>query len=213
MVAQWPKPRPIVWEQNLTRWHSMPSVSSWTAFCLLCAALLAGSSALIGLGIDNLRQIGIRDVFSQGFGSINPNTLFKFPAAFSTKYGTGTYSTVQTKTSQTLFAAVIIANSPQVLFSTLYFMYNDLFTSMVTAAEWAQFATVRKALRVSKPKTGQRSTYWLQLRGSIEYPCLLCQCSYILLSHEACMLSESTYSDGTGNGSQTEILRLADIAH
>ncbi|KAL9619368.1 MAG: hypothetical protein Q9160_006048 [Pyrenula sp. 1 TL-2023] len=164
--------RPIIWEQKLTRWYSTPSTSSWAAFGLFYTALLAGSFVLLGLGSRNLRQIGIRDVLSQGFGSINANTIFKLPAAFSTKYDHQTSSVVQTKPSQTLLAAAIIANSPQVLFSILYFMYNDLFTNMATAAEWAQFATLQKALRVSKPKRGQRSTYWLQLPWKYRIPLL-----------------------------------------
>lgn len=51
-------------------------------------------------------------------------------------------------------------------------MYNGMFTNMVTAAEWTQFATVRKALRVSKPRKGQRSTYWLQLPWKYSLPLL-----------------------------------------
>lgn len=46
------------------------------------------------------------------------------------------------------------------------------FTSMLTAAEWAQFAVTRKALRVSRPRRGQRSTYWLQLPWKYSLPLL-----------------------------------------
>jgi hypothetical protein len=165
-------PGVAVWKQKVTRWSSAPSKSRWAAFGLLYVALLAASLAVLGVGIRSLRQLGIDDPFNQGFGSINPNTIFTYPATFSTKANNGTYSVVQTNKSQTLFADVIMVNTPQLLFSTLYFMYNGMFTNMVTAAEWTKFATVRKALRVSKPRNGQRSTYWLQLPWKYSLPLL-----------------------------------------
>jgi hypothetical protein len=58
------------------------------------------------------------------------------------------------------------------LFSTLYFMYNGLFTCMVTAAEWSRLAQKPRALRVSEPKPGQKSTYWLQLPWKYSLPLL-----------------------------------------
>lgn len=165
-------PGAAVWKQKVTRWFSAPSKSRWAVFGLLYIALLAASVAVLVLGIRDLHQRGIDDPFNQGFGSINPNAIFTYPATFSTQTNNATYSVVQTNKSQTLFADVITVNTPQLLFSTLYFMYNGMFTSMVTAAEWTQFATARKALRVSKPRSGQRSTYWLQLPWKYSLPLL-----------------------------------------
>jgi len=51
-------------------------------------------------------------------------------------------------------------------------MYNGMFTRMLTAAEWTQFAVTRKTLRVSRPRSGQRSTYWLQLPWKYSLPLL-----------------------------------------
>ena len=65
--------------------------------------------------------------------------------------------------SKPLLSMVLLANSPQLLLTTLYFLYNSLYTSMFVAFEWSRFALQRKGLRVSSPKKGQRSTYWLQL--------------------------------------------------
>ena len=58
---------------------------------------------------------------------------------------------------------VLIANSPQLVLTILYFLYNSLYTSMFAAFEWSRFALQRKGLRVSSPTGSQRSTYWLQL--------------------------------------------------
>jgi len=54
-----------------------------------------------------------------------------------------------------------------------YFTYNGLFTSMLANREWAQCSIKRAALRVSVPKTGQRSTYFLQLAYLYSVPLML----------------------------------------
>ena len=62
-----------------------------------------------------------------------------------------------------LVGRVIITNTPQVLFSLIYLLYNSLFTSMLSTAESNSFAFRRKPLRVTSPQGAQRSTYYLQL--------------------------------------------------
>lgn len=58
----------------------------------------------------------------------------------------------------------IISNLPQVALSMLYFLYNGLFTEMLTGQEWLSYADERKGLRVTrKPRGEQRSTYFLQV--------------------------------------------------
>lgn len=65
--------------------------------------------------------------------------------------------------SRGLLLAAIVANSPQVLLSFLFFAYNSLFTCMLLASEWNGYAHTRKPLRVTSPTGVQRSTYRLQL--------------------------------------------------
>src|ERR1700761_1281743 len=48
-----------------------------------------------------------------------------------------------------LVPAVLLANTPQLVISVIYFLYSSLLTSMLTAREWSRFAPVRKPLRVS----------------------------------------------------------------
>jgi hypothetical protein len=64
---------------------------------------------------------------------------------------------------QNVIALVLLANTPQLLFSTLYLLCNGLFTSMLAVAEYNDFATQRKPLRVSWPRGQQRWTYYLSL--------------------------------------------------
>ncbi|KAI1613057.1 hypothetical protein EDD37DRAFT_331650 [Exophiala viscosa] len=66
--------------------------------------------------------------------------------------------------SWALLANVFVANSPQVLLSTIYFTYNSLFTCYLLAVEWNSFAHQRKGIRVSSDTVGQqRASYFLQL--------------------------------------------------
>lgn len=76
---------------------------------------------------------------------------------FTTQYLVGASS------SWPLLGNVVFANSPQLLISLLYLSSNRILTTMLTAHECGKFAGERRALRVSKPRGDQRSTFWLQL--------------------------------------------------
>jgi hypothetical protein len=58
---------------------------------------------------------------------------------------------------------VLLANLPQALISLLYLTYNYLFTAMLANREWTNYSIKRTPLRVTLPKRGQRSTYFLSL--------------------------------------------------
>ncbi|DAA77384.1 TPA_exp: Uncharacterized protein A8136_6644 [Trichophyton benhamiae CBS 112371] len=50
------------------------------------------------------------------------------------------------------------------VYSLIYFAYNGILTAMTMSAEWSQYATQRKGLRVSAaPNAAQRSKYFLSL--------------------------------------------------
>ena len=69
-----------------------------------------------------------------------------------------------------ILAYILLANSPQVILSGLYFALNGLLTSMYLADEWSHFDKVRKPLRVSDPRGPQRKTYFLQLPYRVALP-------------------------------------------
>ena len=64
---------------------------------------------------------------------------------------------------QSLPTDVFVANTPQLLISMLYLLYNDLFTRMQLAKEWLSYGKQHKSLRVTNPIGEQRSTRFLQL--------------------------------------------------
>lgn len=93
-------------------------------------------------------------ILNGGFGTVNPNMKIS----------------TRMPTSGGLVAMVIIANSPHLLASLWYLLYNGLFTCMHLSLEYSGYAKERKSLRVTTPRGDQRSTYWLQLPYTYALP-------------------------------------------
>lgn len=70
-------------------------------------------------------------------------------------------------------SAVLLANCPQIPVSVAYFLYNNILTTMLLAAEYDGYAQQRKSLRVSWPKGHQRSTYYLTLPYRYSFPLMV----------------------------------------
>ena len=94
---------------------------------------------------------------------------------------------------------VLVANSPQLLLSFLYFAYNGLWTCMLLAKEWTGYARERKPLRVTSPVGRQRSTYRLQLPYRYGIPLLILSGFLHWLVSQSIFLVdlEAYYPDGT----------------
>ncbi|ETS82215.1 hypothetical protein PFICI_07217 [Pestalotiopsis fici W106-1] len=71
-------------------------------------------------------------------------------------------------------SAVLVANSPQLLLSFCYLAYNNLFTRLQMAKEWATYSQGYYPLRVTDPKGEQFSTYRLQLPYKYSIPLIAC---------------------------------------
>lgn len=83
--------------------------------------------------------------------------------------------------------SIILANTPQLVVSLIYFWYNSVFTGMLSAAEYGSHGVQRKPLRVTSPVGVQKSTYWL----SIPYRYAIPTC--ILFSVLHWLVSESVF--------------------
>jgi hypothetical protein len=95
---------------------------------------------------------------------VSASTLFSLPFG-ATDSLAFTYTGLPSIGIAGLMINVLLANSPQVILSAIYYAYNGIFTLFLLAAEWNSYASQRKGLRVSScPRGAQRSTYWLQLR-------------------------------------------------
>jgi len=75
-----------------------------------------------------------------------------------------------------LLTAVLCVNTPRLLLSLTYLMYNSLFTGAVMGQEWNRFGstTGRKHPRVTCPQGAQRESYWLQLLYRYALPLMAC---------------------------------------
>lgn len=148
--------------------------------------MLTGISVLLGLFIWRYIAMpgakSLRSVLALGLGTVDPRTVIindRMP-----KKGTAAILT---------FA--LIANSPQVIISLIYFSYNATITSMLLAREWSSYFTRAKGLRISGSTTGaQRNAYFLQLPLRYGVPLLAFSCLLHYLSSQSIFLV--TLDDG-----------------
>ena len=111
------------------------------------AGVIAAAATFITRAISSS---GARSITASGFGATNIGAL----ASLSSFEGGSNVSVLITS---------LQVNLPQLIFSSLSFVYNSLCTCMAAAWEWNDVAIHRKSLRVTNPVGTQRSTYWLQL--------------------------------------------------
>ena len=89
----------------------------------------------------------------------------------------------------------LLVNLPQVLFSSLYFMYNSIYTCMASTYEWSQHARVKKGIRVTDRIGYQRSSYWLQMPWKFSLPLLIASAIlHWLISQSAFLVNVSIYT-------------------
>jgi hypothetical protein len=124
-----------------------------TVLALLVWALIGIRQAGYGVPSANL-------IARLGLGATDPRTIIK-------------YWVIPADGATGVMSNVLIANTPQLLFSAIYYVYNSVVTAMTMSNEWSQLANHRKGLRVSsKPRGDQRSTYFLELPYRYSVPLL-----------------------------------------
>jgi len=147
---------PQVWKTQRTRWWRAISLRRWAAAVIPALMSIVFAIYLI---ISAIAGRGIKFIWERGFGQIYTDSEILM------RYDLDSF-----------LRAVLCANTPQLLLSFLYLMYNSLFTGMVMGQEWNQFggATGRKYIRVTYPQGKQRGTYWLQLPYRYALPLMAC---------------------------------------
>lgn len=153
------------------RWYQAPSWVRWIITLVLCitAIIIVGNLLTYGNTAFMGHAQGAYDSpYAAGFGTYSEfATVNIFGGSDST---TGMSEDIDFDSNSLLLAMVALANLPQVIVSCLYFAYNTIYTSMVSADEWSRFAAHRKGLRTTDPKGEQRSTYWLSLPWTYALP-------------------------------------------
>ncbi|PKY00531.1 hypothetical protein P168DRAFT_224540, partial [Aspergillus campestris IBT 28561] len=128
-----------------SRWVRSPGWKPWTLTLTFFLACLGTSIFLFHLGF-----LGTTPMWAQEMGKPTGDTVF---------YDGGN-----------VILLILLANSPQLTYSFLYFLCNGLLTNMRLAVEFNDFATNRKPLRVSWPKGQQRSAYYISLPYRYGFP-------------------------------------------
>ncbi|KAL3487464.1 hypothetical protein BJX62DRAFT_253912 [Aspergillus germanicus] len=141
------------------RWFQAVSPERWLCTMLLFAGMLTPTGYLLWVGIaDFQRSYGTNTIWDNGLGQVTTGSIL------------GGLST--SPSTNGIFRMVLLANTPQLLISFAYFMYNALLTIMLGAVEYDKYGLTRKPLRVSWPRGAQRSTYYLSLPYRYSLPLL-----------------------------------------
>ncbi|KAI1354006.1 hypothetical protein F5Y01DRAFT_322260 [Xylaria sp. FL0043] len=139
-----PSPEVRPWYGLRKRWGSAIPRSNWVMSYFLIAV---GIGVCGGLTIQALTES--RDIADAGFFPNNNSPTVTITLTF--------------------IQSVLLANSPQLLLTLCYFAYNNIYTHLHSAWEWARFGIGYFPLRVTDPKGEQLSTYRLQLSYRYRY--------------------------------------------
>lgn len=147
-----PKDQPRYWRLLCPVWaHSVRS-DRWIIFNIAFVVPWVAGIVLLKTGLISL-GVPFSDLGSYGLGKFKAEATIRMQPTFSSN--------------------VFLANTPQLIVSLLYVLYNSLFTCMLVGKEWNSYATERKPLRVTTPHGKQISTRFLQLPYPFSVPLLV----------------------------------------
>ncbi|OAX82872.1 hypothetical protein ACJ72_02769 [Emergomyces africanus] len=136
---------------RLKRWFHSINSFHWYLTVVLYFASLAGSIYLHLIAFSSLK--------SEYEGGSLPGL-----SADSRKPTSVTpVSSMKSSNSKDIMSLMLLANIPQLVLSISYFLYNNLLTTMLLAAEYNSYALHRRYLRVTKPQGKQRSELYISL--------------------------------------------------
>ncbi|KAF5382399.1 hypothetical protein D9757_009779 [Collybiopsis confluens] len=177
------QPQRIRWVNAATRHHWITTallfaVAIFIILSLLIIALLLWS---VSLGATGLWQLGI--------GKPHALTVIMGWSLSNLGYAA-------------LLVPVLISNSPQLILSVIYIVFNILCIKMLLAREWSSYARSRKPLRVSSPRGAQRSTYFLQIPYRFGLPLMgYSALLHWLVSQSLFLVQVTYYLDDSSEGS------------
>ena len=195
----WTPPSPQTWQtNNKTRWYHAPSRARWSWAGLFFAACLITVLSLLG------RAIG----FYTGDKSLSALAAIGLGHPTSQTMITGWAISSMHNRTAAIVLSVLVANTPQIVLSFLYFSVNGICTSMALASEWGCFSYANamrngpKTLRTSEPCGQQRSTYFLQLPLRFAVPLIAMSVLLHWLISQSIFIAVVTIYDELGNLSE-----------
>ncbi|PUU76460.1 hypothetical protein B9Z19DRAFT_990518 [Tuber borchii] len=179
---------PRQWKQNgVQRWWTSVSKTRWITCNFCFAIIMIVAAVLLRLGIRHdgtVLNTDLKSMWSRGLGQVNSVSLL----------GIGLRNITE---------SILLANLPQAILSFLYLTYNSLFTCMLSGHEWSLFSHHHRTLRVTSPRPGQRSTYWLQIPYTYAIPLMTLSGLLHWLTSQSIFLARVEIYDAFG----TEISR------
>ncbi|RPA90410.1 hypothetical protein L873DRAFT_1753827 [Choiromyces venosus 120613-1] len=174
---------PRQWKQmGVQRWWTSASKTRWITCNFLCSItiIVAGCLLRSGMDLDGVYwSTDLKSMWERGFGKVNSVSLIVI-------------------TFRNITQAILLANLPQTILSFLYLTYNSLFTCMLSGHEWSLFSHHHRTLRVTSPRPGQRSTYWLQIPYAYAIPLITLSGLLHWLTSQSIFLAKIEISDPLG---------------
>ncbi|KIK53463.1 hypothetical protein GYMLUDRAFT_178948 [Collybiopsis luxurians FD-317 M1] len=185
-------PRCVEYQPRRLKWMNAASRQHW----VLTVCLFAGAvSVVLGLLIYALINL---DSPGSGFTGLAALWQFGLGKAHSQNIIQGWQ--IPTEGYSALVAAVLISNSPQLILSMIYLVFNSLCTTLFLTLEWSSYAHSRKPLRVTSPYGDQRSTYFLQIPYRFGLPLMVYSALlHWLVSQSIFLVKVSYWSIGDNN--------------
>lgn len=147
-----------LWRSYKVRWFRAAGKWRWVICSSLAILTIATTLFFLSIGLYTLGASGVPcdlpSLWGIGLGKVDSSMLFDIG-------------------STSIMSNILLANTPQVTFSTLYLLYNSLFTSMLLASEWDRFSLKHRGLRVTSLAGEQRSTYFLNLPYKFSVPLMV----------------------------------------
>ncbi|KAG0126949.1 hypothetical protein HOY82DRAFT_491143 [Tuber indicum] len=176
---------PRQWKRKgVQRWWASASKTRWITCNFLCLTTIGVAAFLLQMAIVNDRMYwntDLKSMWTRGFGKVNSGSLIYIPF-------------------KNINQAILLANLPQTILSFLYLTYNSLFTCMLSGHEWSLFSHHHRTLRVTSPRPGQRSTYWLQLPYTYAIPLMTLSGLLHWLTSQSFFLASVEMWDPLGGG-------------
>ncbi|KAG0635408.1 hypothetical protein HOY80DRAFT_910725, partial [Tuber brumale] len=176
------KTGPRQWKKKgAQRWWASVSKTRWITCNFFCSVTIIVAGVFLRMGIVNDGLYWSTDIKSIGFGKVSNGSLVTFSFGNITQ-------------------AILLANLPQTVLSFLYLTYNSLFTCMLSGHEWSLFGHHYRTLRVTSPRPGQRSTYWLQIPYTYAVPLMTLSGVLHWLTSQSIFLAKIDMWDPLGKG-------------
>ncbi|PUU75533.1 hypothetical protein B9Z19DRAFT_1053764 [Tuber borchii] len=183
--------RPTKWEKTgVQRWRTSASYAGW-ATCFVFFFLYMFYILIFLINSIQTESIvwsmDLKSMWTRGLGKVNG------------------VSVLSSLNLSNITRAVLISNIPQTILSFLYLTYNSLFTGMLLGHEWSLFSHYHRTLRVTSPRPGQRSTYWLQIPYTYAIPLMTLGGLLHWLTSQSIFLARVDISDPFGRNSLDSI--------